>query len=206
MEEKNLTAEQSLEIIRESIERSQRTMAKKSALPMLWWGGCVIILALVISYFWKNHGGYMNFLWILIWPLGYVGEWLIGKKQEAIPTPFVGKVIGQVWGTLGICCGGIGILLGLIGGGFLPMKWIEPSVFVLGSITSLFSLCFGISTTITGSVIQNRLIQICGFLAGIGGFFGALHFLDYRQMYVMAGVAFIGLVLPGVIIYLQNKN
>ena len=95
MEGKNLTAEQSLEIIRESIERSQRTMAKKSALPMLWWGVCVIILALVISYFWKNHGGYMNFLWILIWPLGYVGEWLIGKKQEAIPTPFVGKVIGQ---------------------------------------------------------------------------------------------------------------
>ena len=34
----NLTAERSLEIIRESIERSQRTINKNSALPLIWWG------------------------------------------------------------------------------------------------------------------------------------------------------------------------
>ena len=38
MEEKNnLTAERSLEIIRESIERSQRTINKNSAMPLIWW-------------------------------------------------------------------------------------------------------------------------------------------------------------------------
>ena len=40
MEEKNnLTAERSLEIIRESIERSQRTINKNSSIPLIWWGG-----------------------------------------------------------------------------------------------------------------------------------------------------------------------
>ena len=42
MEEKNnMTAERSLEIIRESIERSQRTINKNSAIPLIWWGLCV---------------------------------------------------------------------------------------------------------------------------------------------------------------------
>lgn len=37
MEEKsNMTAERGLEIIRESIERSQRTINRNSALPLIW--------------------------------------------------------------------------------------------------------------------------------------------------------------------------
>ena len=46
----NLTAERSLEIIRESIERSQRTIHKNSALPLIWWGGCVVVFSLFIAY------------------------------------------------------------------------------------------------------------------------------------------------------------
>ena len=42
MEEKsNLTAERSLEIIRESIERSQRTINKNSAIPLIWCAICL---------------------------------------------------------------------------------------------------------------------------------------------------------------------
>ena len=50
MEEKsNLTAERSLEIIRESIERSQRTINKNSALPLIWWGVCVAVFSYTIE-------------------------------------------------------------------------------------------------------------------------------------------------------------
>ena len=54
---KNLTAERSLEIIRDSIERSQRAIAKNSALPLMWWGSLIVVFALVIAYLWSNHGG-----------------------------------------------------------------------------------------------------------------------------------------------------
>ena len=132
MEEKtNMTAERSLEIIRESIERSQRTIAKNSGLPLMWWGACVMVFALLIEYLWKNHGGpAWHLLWFVMWVVGYIGNRVIDKKKEAVPTTFVGKTIGHVWGTFGIFCGGIGLILGLIGCGVIPVKCVVPDIYV----------------------------------------------------------------------------
>lgn len=203
----NLTAERSLEIIRESIERSQRTITRNSALPMIWWGVCVVIFSFIIAYLWKNHGGpAWNALWAVMWLVGYVGNWMIDKKNETIPTTFVGKSISYVWTTFGIFCGGIGFMFCFIGNGILPLELIMPKVYAFGCITSVISLCFGMGTTITGLIIRNRIIQVCGLIAGLGGFFCALHFPGHEQLYVMAAVAVIGLVVPGVLIQLQNQK
>ena len=209
-ENMNLTAERSLEIIRESIERSQRTIAKNSGLPLMWWGACVMVFALLIEYLWKNHGGpAWHLLWFVMWVVGYIGNRVIDKKKEAVPTTFVGKTIGHVWGTFGIFCGGIGLILGLIGCGVIPVKCVISDAgfnsIVYMNITSIISLCFGIASTIMGLVLQNRPIQVCGLVAGFGGFFAALHF-PMQQMYVMAAVALIGLVIPGLIVHFQSKN
>ena len=209
-ENMNMTAERSLSIIRELIERSQRTIAKNSGLPLLWWGACVVVFALLIEYLWKNHGGpAWHLLWFVMWVIGYIGNRVIDKKKEAVPTTFVGKTIGHVWSTFGIFCGGIGLILGLVGSGVIPVKCVVPDEYV-GSllymnITSIISLCFGIASTIMGAVLQNRPIQICGLVAGFGGFFAALHF-PMQQLYIMAAVALIGLVIPGLIIHFQSKN
>ena len=208
MEEKNnLTVERSLEIIRESIERSQRTITRNSAVPMIWWGACVVVFSFIIAYLWANHGGPVwNFLWAVMWLVGYVGNRMIDKKKETVPTTFVGKAIGYVWTTFGMFCGGLGFLFGLIGSGILPLELIMPNVYAFGCITSIISLCFGMGTTITGLIIHNRIIQVCGFIAGLGGFFSALHFPGHEQLYVMAAVAVIGLIVPGVLIQLQNQK
>jgi hypothetical protein len=206
-ENSNLTAERSLEIIRESIERSQRTITRNSALPMIWWGVCVVIFSFIIAYLWKNHGGpAWNALWAVMWLVGYVGNWMIDKKNETVPTTFVGKSISYVWTTFGIFCGGIGFMFCFIGNGILPLELIMPKVYAFGCITSVISLCFGMGTTITGLIIRNRIIQVCGLIAGLGGFFCALHFPGHEQLYVMAAVAVIGLVVPGVLIQLQNQK
>ena len=206
-ENSNLTAERSLEIIRESIERSQRTITRNSALPLIWWGVCVFAFAILIAYMWAHHGGPVwNTLWAVMWIVGYVGNWMIEKRKESVPTTFVGKAIGYVWGTFGMFCGGLGILFSLIGNGILPLELIMPKVYIFGCISSVISLCFGMGTTIMGLIIRNRIIQICGFIAGLGGFFGALHSPGHEQLYVMAAVAIIGLVVPGVLIHLQNQK
>ncbi len=208
MEEKNnLTAERSLEIIRESIERSQRTITRNSAVPMIWWGACVVVFSFIIAYLWANHGGPVwNFLWAVMWLVGYVGNRMIDKKKETVPTTFVGKAIGYVWTTFGMFCGGLGFLFGLIGSGILPLELIIPNVYAFGCITSIISLCFGMSTSITGRIVKNRLIERCGFIAGLGGFIAALFFSSYQQLFVMTGVTIIALIIPGVVIYLQNKK
>lgn len=206
-ENNNLTAERSLEIIRESIERSQRTITRNSALPMIWWGVCVVIFSFIIAFLWKNHGGPVwNALWAVMWLVGYVGNWMIDKKNETVPTTFVGKSISYVWTTFGIFCGGIGFMFCFIGNGILPLELIMPKVYAFGCITSVISLCFGMGTTITGLIIRNRIIQVCGLIAGLGGFFCALHFPGHEQLYVMEAVAVIGLVVPGVLIQLQNQK
>lgn len=167
----------------------------------------MVVFSLIIAYLWKNHGGpAWNMLWAVLWLIGYAGNWLIDKRRESVPKTFVGKVIGQVWATFGVFCCGVGMLLGFIGCGILPMELIMPNVYVFGCITSVISLCFGMGTTITGLVINNRVIQVCGLIAGIGGFFGALHFPGHAQLYVMAGVATVGLILPGLTILMQNKK
>ena len=208
MEEKNnLTAERSLEIIRESIERSQHTINKNSAIPLIWWGLCVATFSLLIAYLWKNYGGPVwNMLWALLWVIGYAGNRVIDKRREKVPTTFIGKTISHVWTTFGIFCCGVGMLLGFIGCGMLPMELVMPKMYVFGCITSVISLCFGMGTTITGLVIRNRIIQVCGLIAGIGGFFGALHFPDHAQLYVMTAVAIVGLIVPGVAIFIQNQK
>lgn len=209
-ENMNLTAERSLEIIRESIERSQRAITKNSGLPLMWLGGLVVFFSLLIEYLWKNHGGPVwHCLWLVMWVLGYVGNWYIDKKKETVPTTFVGKTIGYVWSTFGIFCGGIGLLLCLVGFGVIPVNYVVPDPYVNSlvymNITSIITLCFGIASTIMGYVLKSNPIKICGLVAGFGGFFTALHF-PMHQMYVMAAVAMIGLVVPGLILHFQSKN
>ena len=211
MEEKtSMTAERSLEIITEQIERTQRTITRNSSWSLIWWGACVIFLALLIAFLWENHGGPVwNFLWILIWPIGYAGEWLICKGRQPIPKNFVGKTIGHVWSTFGIFIGTIGIILGLAGSGILPLAFTvmgdHPDAHLYINLTSIISLCFGIASTITGAILNNRIVQICGFLAGLGGFFCALQYPSAEQLYVMAVVAFVGLVIPGIVIRSQSR-
>lgn len=209
MEEKNnMTAERSLEIIRESIERSQRAITKNSALPLIWWGSVVVVFSLLILYLWKYQGGPVwNVLWLALWPLGYLGNRLIDKHQTPAPPSFVGKTIGHIWASFGIVCGLIGWTVCFIGLGVLPMELIAPQGHVVCiSLTSIIALCFGMGSTITGFVLKSLAIEICGIIGGVGGFFLALQFGGAEQLYVMSAVSVISLIIPGLIVYLQNKG
>ena len=100
-------------------------------------------------------------------------------------------------------CGTLGGIICFVGFGWLPVE-------VLGSgmmnITSVISICFGMGTAIMGFVLKSPVIRICGILASVGGFFGALQFAGHEQLYVMAAVAVVALIIPGLVVYLKNKE
>jgi len=106
--------------------------------------------------------------------------------------------------------GAIGIILGLAGSGLLPVTFTvlgdHANAHLYVNPTSSISLCFGIASTITGFILKNRIVQVCGFIAGMGGFFGALQYPWSEQLYVMAAVAVIGLIVPGFVIYVQKQK
>ena len=203
----NLTAERSLDIIRESIERSQRTITKNSAVPLIWWGSLTVVMSLLIVYLWKNHGGPVwNVLWFAMWPIGYVGNRFIDKRQTPTPPSFVGKTIGHVWATFGIMCGLFSWIICLACMGFLPIEVLGSGPHISINITSIIALCFGMGTTITGFILKRTIINICGIIAGLGGFFMALQFSGQaEQLYVMAAVAVVALIIPGLVVYIKNK-
>ena len=206
-ENKNMTAERSLEIIRESIERSQRTISKNWALPQVWWGTLIVVFSLLIAYLWEHHGGPVwNALWFIMWIVGYIGNRIIDKKKETVPTTFVGKTIGQVWATFGIIASLVGWIIFMAACGLLPVEWFLPDKHLYINITSVICLCFGFASTITGFILKNRVYIVCGLIAGVGGYFWAMHFPWVEQLYVMAVMAVIGLIIPGLAIYFQNKK
>ena len=212
MEEKNsLTAERSLEIIAEQMELIRRTMNENSSISLISWGTCVVVFALIIAYLWEHHGGpAWNGLWAVMWLCGCLAERLIGKHRQHVPNTFVGKTISQVWVTFGIFMGAIGCIFGLAGCGLLPVTFTvtgdHASAHLYINLTSIISLCFGIASTQTGFILKNRVVQACGIIAGLGGFFGALRYPWAEQLYVMAAVAVVGLIVPGIIIYLQHNK
>jgi hypothetical protein len=106
--------------------------------------------------------------------------------------------------------GAIGIICGLAGSGILPLAFTIsgdlPDAHLYINLTSIISLCFGIASTITGFILRNRIVQVCGFVAGLCGFFCALKYPWAEQLYVMAVVAVVGLIVPGLVIYFQNRK
>ena len=199
----NMTAERSLEIIRESIERSQRTITKNLALPLIMWGSVVVVFSFVIVYLWIHHGGPVwNVLWLLLWPVGLVESRILVKRQIPTPPSFVSKTIEHIWETFGIVCCTLGGIVCFVGIGWLPMELLGHGF----NMASVISLCFGMATIITGFVLKSTVIRICGIVASIGGFFLALQFSGAEQLYVMAGVAVVALIIPGLVVYLQNKE
>ena len=210
-----LAAERSMQIIMDSIEQNRRRIVHNSSMSLYWWGGLVIVFSILIMYLWKYQGGPVwNFLWFFMWAIGEGGERVLRKKRVPVPHDFVGKTIGHVWGTMGIFCGLLGLILGLVASGILPTDWIRigsstsglASTTVYINLTSIIVLCFGMASAITGFILNNSIIKFCGILVGIGGFFFAL-FLGggAEQLLVITGAAILGLIVPGLLIKMSKE-
>ena len=56
-------------------------------------------------------------------------------------------------------------------------------------------------------ILKSTVIDIYGIIAGVGGFFMALQFPGQaEQLYVMAAVAVVALIIPGLVVYIKNKS
>jgi len=208
METKNeeLTAQRSLEIISQTLEESRRRITQGSWKGMMLWGVSVMIIALVVGHLWKNSsmGTGANGLWGLLGVVHIIKTRYLQNKPK-LPVTFVSKTIGQVWSSMGIIGGSLGFVLIFIS--FLnntiaiPISHISPNIiYVYFPITSIMILFMGIAGMTTGMILHSRAITVCCYVAGILGCALALLFRGPYEMVVLAGVAFVGLVLPALII------
>ena len=93
--ENNFSAENSLRLIAETIDRSRRTIAKNSGKPLILWGVLVALTAMIIWALWSKTGSAAwNFLWFAMTAIGAVCMRFMTRNSERVPDTEVSRMLG----------------------------------------------------------------------------------------------------------------
>ena len=128
-------------------------------------------------------------LWFALPVFGYLIAWRLGKKDNALPESFVGNLTGKVWAIFGL----FSVVLSAIAVFLVPMP-----------ITFTIIVLLGLAESITGVILKNWPIIICGFLVGVGGAVAAMLLKSEAQLllFTIGGVI---LAATGLIVKSQYK-
>lgn len=194
-----MSAERSLQIIREAMECSRKAVEANAGDSCIVWGTVVAVTALVVGHLWMHCGGpNWNLLWASIFVTAPLAHRLFCKGRKAEMTSPIGRILGKVYLAMGIFASAVGFLTG-------TMCWLFHVPYFV-NITSTIILLYGIATTISGLVLKNTAVTVTGIVGGLGGYFAALVVTGAYGMVVLAAVSVVSGVLPGIIINLENRK
>ena len=179
---KEMTAQQSLQIISETFNNSRKEILRGSAKYFMLWG--------VIYLLWHLTGKpEWNFLWFAMPVIGYPIAALMGKYSKAMPQNEVSKMLGNVWGVFGV----FAITLSIIAIFLVPMR-----------VSLIIVIIMGLAECMSGVLLKNWTIIIGGFLLGVGGALFAMLVKGEAQLliFTLGGIL---LLVSGFIMKLQYK-
>ena len=187
---KEMTAQESLQIISESFNKSRNDILRNSAKYFVLWGILLTATSLAIYLLWHFTGKpQWNFLWFAMPVIGYPLAALVGKSNAPIPQNEVSKMLGGVWSVFGT----FSLALSAIAVFVVPMH-----------VTLIIVIILGLAECISGVLLKNWPIIIAGFLLGVGGAIFALLVRNEAQIliFTLGGVL---LLVTGIIMKLQYK-
>lgn len=163
MEEKTLTHQQSLEIIREMIQRSKQKFSRHAGIFLIW--GWTISIAAIITYIYIKLGWTFNLYIIWIAAIGVPAAWTAfssitkakGSALNAVSP--IDTYMTALWGG----SSGIFVILMLIG---ITYNWVI--------IYPLFIAVYGWGILVSGALMNFRPLVWGGisnfFIAGVAVF------------------------------------
>ncbi len=187
---KEMTAQKSLQLISESLNKSRNDILRNSAKYFVLWGILLTATSLAIYLLWHFTGKpQWNFLWFAMPVIGYPLAALVGKSNAPIPQNEVSKMLGGVWSVFGT----FSLALSAIAVFIVPMH-----------VTLIIVIILGLAECISGVLLKNWPIIIAGFLLGVGGAIFALLVRNEAQIliFTLGGVL---LLVTGIIMKLQYK-
>ncbi len=224
-ENANLTAERSLEIITEQIERSRNVVAKDTGQLLYMSGLATMGTAVIVAL---ANGLSASPLGHLLWLVLPIIIWLImrihNKKQIQAPVSLVGTLVVRTWWSFGGIV--IGFYLFALIWNFLVMRLYDDlatATQAMVAITPVIILLMGMAVAITGHILKRRWLVLFGILGGL-----LVAFCEYSGIiraiivYTIASVktiivftlitpclsiflfSLIGLVIPGLMLKKQN--
>ena len=192
MEERNLTQNESLEIITRMIKETRTNLEKDGGSIYLLWGYVWLFVSLAIYFLLMKTGDYrMQWLWFAIPLIGYPGMIYLLKKEKRGAITFAGRVIGNIWIVIGV----VAALLSLY-------MFIDYKAFPI-----LFTMALLINTGVamSGLIIKFKPIIIAGFL-GILLSFVILMLNGLDQILIFSLFAVIMLIIPGHILNAASRK
>lgn len=187
---KEMTAQESLNIISEMINDSRRTILQSSAKHFMLWGSLLILVSLAIYWLWQSSGSPVwNVAWFVMPALGFPMVRILERKETDIPQNKINMNIGLIWLTYCI----FAVLISVI-----AMLWVPMNISLVIVVLVGFAEC------ISGFLLKNWAITISGFIIGIGGAVMASMLLGAEQLLIFT-VCGIMLVITGLIIKSQYK-
>ena len=191
MEQNNeMSAQQSLQIITETFNKSRKGILRNSAKYFLLWGALLTAISLVIYLLWNLTGKpQWNFLWFAMPVIGYSLAALMGKYDVAVPQNEVSKMLTGVWRVFGV----FAITLSALAIFLVPMN-----------VSLIIVIILGLAECMSGVLLKNWPIIVCGFLLGVGGAVVAMLVKSEAQLliFTLGGIL---LLVTGALMKLQNK-
>ena len=218
-ENNNMTAERSLEIITEQIERSRKEVTKDTGLTLYVSGLCVMGVALFIgicAYFTNNPLFYLLYAAVPI--IIYFADRYAKRNQPKVPASFVSRMVDKTWTTFGIFAVAFFLFSFLYDFYMVRMETLDVYARLRIEPFRIILLLMGMAITINGYILKSRWLIWCGIIGGIGGFawetlnvFGITvgrfcsPYTITRVSHLFSGIiialfAFIGMALPGMML------
>ena len=187
---KELTAQESLRIISETLNNNRRAILRNGAKYFLLWGAVLTVFSLVIFALWRSTGNpAWNWLWFAMPIVGYPLAAILRKHETVVPKNILGSLIGQTWALYGL----FAIVISSVAVFIVPMN-----------ISLLIVVLMGFAEAISGLLLKNWPIIVAGIILGIGGAVAAM-LLKGAEQHLLFTLGGILLMVTGAIVNRQYK-
>jgi hypothetical protein len=191
MEERNITVEESLDIIQNMVKQAQKKISEDGFL-FIFWGWLVFITAMgfytMIKFDVSPDRAWM--IWMLM-PVGGIVSIIYGvrkSKKEKVRT-YIDTYMGFVWSAFGIA-----LTMTLCLGGKLQLN-CYPVVIML----------YAMATFITGGIIRYMPLIICGALSF--PISAAAYFVNFENQILLLSLSLlVSYIIPGHLLRIQAKK
>jgi len=195
---RELTAEESLSLITETLNSSRREITRRSSKYYILWGILLTLFSLIVYALWKlTDQEAWNCLWFAMPVVGFLLARLIGRKDTAVHVQNdVSRITHGIWATFGVFACAVAAFT-------LAYSYVSDCAHELGrtiraivsvaSLTAEIVLLFGLAESACGVALKNWAMKIAGFVTGIGGL--AIYYItgaNEEQLFIFT---FAGLVL-----------
>ena len=207
---KEMTAEESLSLITETLNSSRKEITRRSARYYLMWGTLLTVLSLIIYFLWKQtDSAAWNCLWFAMPVIGWIVERALrGKDESDNIQNDVSRITGGIWATFGVFACAVAaftLAYSYVSDGALELGRTIRAMVSVASLTAEIVLLFGLAESACGVALKNWVMKVAGFVTGIGGL--AIYYItgaNEEQLFIFT---FAGLVLvaTGLIIKHQYK-